>query len=184
MRSDGQFKKGGIPWNQGLKGGTPWNLGLRKDPITRFERFYIPEPNSGCWLWLGAVDKDGYGFFWLDGKTIRASQASWILFNGRRIGRKFALHSCDNPSCVNPQHLFLGNNKNNMIDCSLKGRIACGERHGNATLTDKQAKEIEGLYEWRVCGYQRLAEMFGVGRTTVARIIKKQGRFYATTNRA
>jgi hypothetical protein len=108
---------------------------------TEFHRFmskvHIPMP-SGCWLWLGAADKDGYGRFHV-GSGLPLSKAhrfSFEHFIGEADG-KFICHACDNPSCVNPAHLFRGTNKDNMRDASIKkrtrngnsGKIACKRGH-------------------------------------------------------
>lgn len=87
----------------------------------RFEAFYIPEPNSGCYLWLGGYSSRGYGQFWIDGKTVGAHAASYYIHKGDLNGL-FVLHKCDNPSCVNPEHLFLGTHQDNMDDMKSKGR--------------------------------------------------------------
>ena len=121
---------------------------------------YIPEPNSGCWLWMGATDKDGYGGFWDGRKTRRAHRASWELANGEIPEGLCVLHSCDVRSCVNPAHLWLGTNQENTADRDAKGRqakgpthfsrtkphrVVRGENHGRAKLTLKQVNEIRAI---------------------------------------
>jgi hypothetical protein len=103
--------------------------------IEAFEDNYIPEPNSGCWLWLGAIFKDrgGYGAFThMPSNTIvqRAHRISWKFFKNPWLNKKtHVLHHCDNPICVNPDHLFEGDQPLNMYDKSMKGRQLQGEKH-------------------------------------------------------
>lgn len=77
--------------------------------------------SQGCWEWQGALDKDGYGIFSYAGKVQRAARFALAL-DGRDPKRKFACHTCDNPSCVNPSHLFVGSHEENMADMVAKGR--------------------------------------------------------------
>jgi hypothetical protein len=93
-----------------------------------------PEPNTGCWLWDGPVFKlrGGYGVLThRPSKTImrRAHRVSWEIHNGKIIQEEHVLHKCDNPLCVNPDHLFLGDQKTNMEDMSYKGRQTYGKKN-------------------------------------------------------
>ncbi len=90
-------------------------------PLERFERLLHHEPNTGCWLWGGAINSHGYGFFTrLDGrKNIKAHRAAWILYRGRIPDGLFVLHNCpsgDISGCCNPDHLWLGTQGDNMRD--------------------------------------------------------------------
>lgn len=95
----------------------------RQAILERFERLYIPEPNSGCWLWAGNTRVSGYGVFKLNGKTIPAHRMSVILHCGDFDRSLFVCHKCDVPGCVNPDHLFVGTPKDNTWDMLRKGRI-------------------------------------------------------------
>ncbi len=86
----------------------------------------IPEPNSGCWLWLGAVDRDGYGHFAINGVHIRAHRASFMAFRGPLKPGMYVCHKCDVPSCINPGHLFQGTPTDNARDMGRKGRVWMG----------------------------------------------------------
>lgn len=90
----------------------------------RFAEKYTPEPNSGCWLWLGAVDLKGYGRIW-DGAS-RPRPATHISLelagNERPFADAMALHHCDVPGCVNPDHLYWGTALNNVEDKIKRGR--------------------------------------------------------------
>ena len=99
----------------------------RKDyraPLERFNEKYIPEPNTGCWLWTSTWASCGYGQFRINGKYWLAHRASWKLLYGEIPGGLQVLHKCDVRPCVNPDHLFLGTQSDNMLDCFKKGRRA------------------------------------------------------------
>ena len=89
-----------------------------------FEERFIPEPNSGCWLWDGAVNDKGYGVFYWRRTRRYAHRASYEIYRGPIRYGMFVCHKCDNPSCVNPAHLFEGTAEDNMQDCVRKGRHA------------------------------------------------------------
>ncbi len=88
----------------------------------RIEFYSIPEPNSGCWLWTGSLTSGGYGCCWWDGKQTNAHRFSWLAYRGEIPSGQLVLHKCDMPSCVNPDHLFLGTAADNMRDMVAKGR--------------------------------------------------------------
>ena len=107
------------------------------------ERFWSKvRKTDGCWLWDGARIKNKYGTFRLDpGATVRAHRMSWELTNGPIHNDLHVLHKCDNPSCVRPDHLFLGTHKENMMDMSKKGRSP-RRGIGNPKLTREQVLEV------------------------------------------
>lgn len=85
---------------------------------------YVPVPETGCWLWVGRTTKDGYGLLagGRRGKSLRAHRAMYQATRGPIPAGLFVCHKCDTPSCVNPDHLFLGTPKDNVIDMFRKGR--------------------------------------------------------------
>lgn len=145
-----------------------------------FEERYIPEPNSGCWLWIGGVDTKGYGRVSSSNTTegpCLAHRASYELAHGPIPDGMFVCHKCDTPCCVNPSHLFLGTAKDNMQDMVRKGRKAPipdqrGERAYASKLTDSQARAI--LADQR--RHRLIAADYGVSRSAI-RHIKYGERF-------
>jgi hypothetical protein len=85
-----------------------------------FSKVKIGAPNE-CWPWLASLTRKGYGKFGINVKTYEAHRVAWMIFNGA-INGMCVCHRCDNPLCVNPNHLFLGTNKDNVLDMVAKGR--------------------------------------------------------------
>lgn len=108
----------------------------------------VSKSEDGCWEWAAAMKGGGYGAFFLDGKLRGAHRASLMLFRGMDIDTTLdAMHSCDNPGCVNPEHISYGTRSDNMQDASAKGRIVRvqdwrGELNPKAKLSAAQSKEI------------------------------------------
>lgn len=129
---------------------------------------FIPEPNTGCYLWLGPYDKDGYGKISTDdGRYLRAHRYAYELKNGAPP-QNLACHSCDNPTCVNPDHIFDGTHKENHGDRGRKNRQAKGERCGQAKLTSEQ---VLFLRENRP-GEKYAFSTFGIARSQYYRILR------------
>jgi len=86
----------------------------------------VKEP-SECWEWQASINKNGYGAFKFDGWMRPASRISWLITNGEIPEGMSVCHKCDNRSCVNPSHLFLGTHQDNMDDMNRKGRYVSGQ---------------------------------------------------------
>lgn len=91
------------------------------DDTARFLSKVDKSSSGGCWVWIGALDGSGYGTFYFQGRKVRASRWAYERWIGP-LGDQWALHHCDNPPCVNPEHLFIGDHTANMLDASAKGR--------------------------------------------------------------
>lgn len=96
---------------------------MRARPLAeRFNEKWTPEPMSGCWLWMASVTVDGYGAIASGGKVIRAHRVSWEIHRVQIPQDMCVLHHCDNPPCVNPEHLWIGTHEENVKDMVRKGR--------------------------------------------------------------
>lgn len=125
-------------------------MGIKARPIE--ERFFEKvKKTRTCWLWQAATNSGSlYGVIRFNGKTITAHRISWRLHFGEIPKGLWVLHKCDVRQCVNPAHLFLGNNQDNMNDMVKKGRSRLsvrnrnykGEKHPRAKFTNKQIIEI------------------------------------------
>jgi hypothetical protein len=127
---------------------------------------------TACHIWAGGRDKDGYGRLYSGNQDLAAHRSALEVKIGRRLlSGELALHSCDNPPCVNPEHLSVGDHLANNQDCVAKGRHVFGERSPEAKLTEEQAREIlREVVPYRRGIYTALAKRFGVSSRLVAYI--------------
>ena len=107
----------------------------------------------------------------MNGKEVRAHRVSWELHRGPIPEGMSVLHKCDNPPCVNPEHLFLGTQKDNAEDCRVKRRTTCGEKDPRHKLTSKDVEGIRELRNSSNMSYRKLSKMFGVDRSTIIKIV-------------
>lgn len=113
------------------------------------ERFwgFVSKTPTGCWLWNGSLNNVGYGQIGVGFRqpNTLAHRVSWRIHFGNIPHGANVLHRCDTPSCVNPDHLFLGTQMTNMLDCKAKGRTTAGERNTQAKLTRADVVSIRRL---------------------------------------
>ena len=132
---------------------------------------------TSCDIFKGGKDKDGYGWQRALGER-KAHRVAWVKANGPIPKGMLVCHSCDNPSCINPDHLWLGTPKQNMEDKQRKGRgrytghDCRGESNPNSRLTQEQVNEIRAKYRWGLGPV--LAKEYGVGAFMITRIIRNE----------
>lgn len=139
-------------------------------------------PQGECWLWTGRCDVYGYGHTRICSRLdrerdeARTHRISYVLAYGAIPEGLQVLHTCDNPPCVNPAHLFLGTHADNMRDRSRKGRgnHPFGSRNGSVRLTKEQVEEIRRRYaEGGIYQYE-IAAQYGIAQTTVSAIVRRE----------
>lgn len=143
--------------------------------LERFMEKVSPEPTSGCWLWVGAYHSKGYGFIVRGDRRCDAESANrtaYRLFKGDPAGL-FVCHRCDNPVCVNPDHLFLGTPKDNYDDMVQKGRRRI-VRPKNVR-TKVSAEQVADIRSRRLKGAE-FARLYGVSKSLITRIQKGERR--------
>lgn len=146
--------------------------------VAYIEKWSIPEPNTGCWLWLGGFGRDGYGN--INGKIYGEwlSHRYALAVTGVEIEGLYVLHKCDNPACVNPSHLYAGTQLENMQDAVRRGRVSrrCGVLADSAKLTEKDVIEIRERYKWRSNqdNIFSISKDYGVSRATINRVVLRK----------
>ncbi len=148
------------------------------DPATLFWAKVDRRGAAECWPWHGYIRASGYGWFNFGGKTMTANRAAYILTNGPIDPTTlFVCHTCDNPLCCNPAHLWLGTAAQNNLDCLLKGRHRSlppkGEDSPNAKLTRNQA--VEAFHS--ALPAKELAAQWGVAPQSIENI--RQGKTWS-----
>ena len=156
----------------------PFNSAVQKFWAQVEKHGPIPESNpelGPCWVWMGHVDKrGGYGDLSVDGKAFKAHRYSYVLEHGEIPEGMLVRHKCDNPPCVNPAHLELGTNDDNMKDRLARGRYAVGSAHAKTTLIEDQVISIRREYALGSATYASLATQYGISKPSVADIIKRR----------
>lgn len=131
---------------------------------------------NGCWYCSAGGEQSRYGTIWYCNSSIGNHQASWLVHKGPIPQGLLVCHSCDNKRCINPDHLFLGTEKDNIQDCVKKGRRdkRHGERNPAALITEEIVKEIRYFCEHSGLTQQRIAEHFGISQVLVSQIKNKK----------
>lgn len=135
-------------------------------------RFWKYVKKTGyCWNWVGTIRTWGYGQAYVNRRAISAHRYSWQIHYGEIPSGKLICHRCDNRLCVNPEHLFLGTQAENIRDCMNKGRWHIGEKHGMAVLSENEVIAIRNKYVPYKVKCRHLAEEFKVTEATIRDIV-------------
>lgn len=158
---------------------------LRQSRRPLEQRFWLHVLKTGqCWLWTGVKTPQGYGMIRRPGdrRSTLASHISYEMHYGPIPDDTWVLHRCDNPPCVRPDHLFLGNRMDNVRDMWEKGRahtvintghqLSAGERNGHARLTATQAREIRERHSNEDTTPRELASTYGIAVRTIYAVLK------------
>ena len=153
--------------------------------ITLYESFFSKtkmNPSTGCIEWIASVNRDGYGRF----RGNNANRISWFLSKGKDILVTFemlpskleVLHSCDNPACVNPEHLSLGTHRENMREMVVRGRGKnsglLGEGVGTSKLNEDEVIKIRSLYSTGKFSQRSLAKKFKMSHMQINYIVNRK----------
>lgn len=138
---------------------------------SKFNRSFRVTPS--CWIWLGNIDSKGYARILLNGAQYRASRFSYNLYIGTVPSRLLVRHRCDNPKCVNPEHLLLGTPQDNSNDMVSRDRQSRGDSHPKSKVNEKDVLEIRQLPKYGL-PLRTIANMYGITISTAGRIINKK----------
>lgn len=150
---------------------------------TRFFENIEKIPFHTCWEWIGNINSQGYGKLYIHDRKIAAHRIAWELKNGKIAkGSGYhgtcVLHKCDNRSCVNPDHLFLGTQEDNIQDMKAKKRCKSGsqpgEKSSSAKITNEDVIEIREKYKQGNISQKELAKEFNLHQKTISNITLKQ----------
>ena len=152
---------------------------------------------NNCWNWIGTKLKSGYGVFWLNGKSVKAHRLSMTIKFGKIPKGMCVCNHCDNPSCVNPKHLFIGTHKDNMRDGVLKGRFRSGKNHPvhycsqnvhkgednpKSKLKTSDIVYIRFLYDFHKYNQKELSKIFGVNNRSISNIVNRKSWKHVSSN--
>jgi len=149
---------------------------------TDYQRFWskvkIPQDYiNDCWIYQGGTNQDGYAAFQVK-VSLKGHKISYIYYHNKIVPPKgmCVCHNCDNPICVNPNHLFLGTHQDNMDDRSRKGRTHrhIGETNGRAKLVEQEVIDIRKLYDSKKFSVMDLSKMYGLGWTAMDHLVKRK----------
>jgi hypothetical protein len=137
---------------------------------------------SDCVLWDGSITNSGYGAASYRGKRVDAHRRAYLIAHGEIPKGLSVLHTCDVKLCINPEHLWLGTQLDNMNDMTEKGRRYMkgpgnsypGELNPNVKLTDIQCQEIKEIYKQGNISQQLLARKYGVSQGAISYILRKR----------
>lgn len=148
---------------------------IRSGPdIDRLKAKISVNEANDCWEWQASLNTNGYGQFRFRNRPQQAHRVSWVLHHGEIPAGLYVLHKCDNPLCINPDHLFLGTQAENIADAMSKDRWRTprpvGESHGNAVMTEDDVRAIRASSE----PSRRIAKRYGVTQSAIQHIRKRR----------
>lgn len=132
------------------------------------------EKSEGCWKWKACIHSNGYGGFTILRKEMPPHRLSWILHKGSIPKDHWVLHKCDNRTCSNPEHLFLGDVRDNVSDSIAKGRHTKGIVQGLHKVTEEQVKEIRKKYMPYSYSMYTLAKEYGISVSEIHTIVHRK----------
>ena len=140
--------------------------------LSRFMDKVQKDPNTGCWEWIKCKDSDGYGIFTIGNKNYRAHRLIADHY-GKDITDKVVRHQCDNPGCVNPDHLLTGTHTDNMKDRSNRDRQAKGSNNGTSKLTESQVMDMRNRYHAGGVTIREISKEYPISEEMCGRILKR-----------
>lgn len=149
---------------------------LSEKQINRFwSKVAVTANPDKCWEWRRRINIKGYGQVRAGKNMVGAHRVAFFIHNNQDPLDKFVCHSCDNRSCVNPNHLWIGTNADNIMDCKRKGRLtpSPGSKNGFSKLTESQVLEIRRLRQDGVTS-KELAEKFKTDKTNIWLIVTRK----------
>lgn len=167
----------GVPLNHGALSSPAklfWLAGLEGLVLDLVRQTKL-NPN-GCLEWTGSKGSQGYAQTFAFGTQWIVSRLFYFLWKGVILDGQFICHTCDNPKCVLPAHLFSGSQADNIADACKKERMACGEKHGKHKLTANNVQEIRKRYkphDRAGNNTRNLASEFGVSANTIQHVIRR-----------
>lgn len=162
-----------------MKAREAYMLPYLKDAYHRW-RTKVDVDHSNCWLWIGAKYRGGYGYFGVRtpekyNKCYKAHRFSYEYHNNVRLeSSQFVCHVCDNPACVNPNHLYIGDAHTNMQDTLERGRHRYGTQVGHKSLTWDIVRNIRYDYFELGKSYAEIEKFYGISKAQVSRVIKNK----------
>ena len=136
--------------------------------------FYRSARKGACLIWQGSRGGNGYGTVRRNKAYIYVHRLAWEATYGHIPNGLFVMHKCDVPLCIEPTHLMLGTNADNLRDASAKGRIPNGERRENSILTESAVKEMRERYAAGGIGLESLGKKYGVCFSVARRVIRRE----------
>jgi len=144
-------------------------------PDISFEEWFWQQikvdEQTECWIWQLALATRGYGQVSIKRKSYRAHRIAYELFYKESAKGKLVCHTCDNPPCINPHHLFLGTAKENTQDMIQKSRHYHGERHHFAKLTAQAVLDMRNRHAKGDVTIAQLAREYGISEPSANRVI-------------